>query len=176
MGIRALFLWLDRNVEKLVISVSMFGLAAIVVLGVVQRFVFNYQVPWSGSIPIYLFLWVTWIGAAHNVRTRSQLRFDEFRSRLPRTGQFCCMLLDTFLWLAVAAIVIYYTAQQTMLAHDNFAVVQGTDSLPQWWFYLATPLGWTLVSIRALQNLFDDIRTYRSGEPFNDKMTLFTAD
>jgi TRAP-type C4-dicarboxylate transport system permease small subunit len=176
MGINAALLWLDRNLEKLIISTSMLALAAIVVVAVVQRFVFNYQTPWSGSIPIYLFLWVTWIGAAHNVRTRSQLRFDELRSRLPHTGQFLCLLLDTFLWLLVGAIVIYFTVQQTELVYRNFAVVQGTESLQQWWFYLATPLGWSLVVLRALQNLWEDVQTYRRGEPFNNTTSLFTAD
>lgn len=176
MEIKTAFLWFDRNLEKLVISTSMLALAAIVVVAVVQRFVFNYQTPWSGSIPIYLFLWVTWIGAAHNVRTRSQLRFDELRSRLPHTGQFLCLLLDTALWIVVGTIVIYYTVQQTELVYRNFAVVQGTESLQQWWFYLATPLGWSLVVLRALQNLGEDIQTYRRGGPFNKNTTLFTED
>jgi TRAP-type C4-dicarboxylate transport system permease small subunit len=36
----------------------------------------------------------------------------------------------------------------------------------QWWFYLATPLAWSLIIVRALQNLYQDWRRYRSGEPF----------
>ncbi|MGE0613609.1 MAG: TRAP transporter small permease, partial [Hyphomicrobiales bacterium] len=133
--------WVDRNLEKTIIAISFAVMAGIVVMAVVQRFTMNYQPPWSGSIPIYLFLWVTWIGAAYNVRTRTQLRFGEIRERLSYRGQFCCLVLDTALWIGVAIIVIYYAVQQTWIAHQNFAVVQGTDSLQQWWFYLATPLG-----------------------------------
>lgn len=168
--------WLDRNIEKFIIAVSFAIMAAIVVGAVIQRFVFNSQVPWSGSIPIYMFLWVTWIGAAYNVRTRTQLRFSEFRNRLPYTGQFICNVLDTVLWVAVATIIIYYSAQQTQIVHRNFAVVQGTEDLQQWWFYLATPIGWSLVIIRSIQNLIEDIQTYRAGRSLAPDTALFVAD
>ena len=36
----------------------------------------------------------------------------------------------------------------------------------EWWFYLATPLAWSLIIIRVLQNLVQDIRRYRHREPF----------
>ena len=57
------------------------------------------------------------------------------------------------------------TVEQVTLAYDNFAIVQGTDNVVQWWFYLATPLAWSLLIVRVLQNLRDDIVNYRTGEP-----------
>ncbi|MEQ8319786.1 MAG: TRAP transporter small permease [Rhodospirillales bacterium] len=171
-------LWraVDENLEKFVVSISFAALAGIIVLAVVQRFVFSYQSPWSGSIPVYLFLWVTWIGAAYNIRTRTQLRFGELRANLPYNGKFLCVLLDAALWLAVSAIVIYFAIEQIQLVHMNFAVVQGTDNLPQWWFYLATPLGWGLIVYRVIQNLISDIGTYVRKEPLETDTTIFTAD
>ena len=35
----------------------------------------------------------------------------------------------------------------------------------QWWFYLATPIAWLLLILRVLQNLWEDRRTFRSGQP-----------
>jgi TRAP-type C4-dicarboxylate transport system permease small subunit len=37
----------------------------------------------------------------------------------------------------------------------------------QWWFYLATPVGWTLIIYRVLENLYEDWQAYRLREPFN---------
>ena len=176
MTLRSIWRLADDNLEKVIMTASFAALAGIIIVAVVQRFAFNYQSPWSGSIPIYLFLWVTWIGAAHNIRTRTQLRFGEIRANLPYLGQFFCLLLDAVLWIAVAGVVIYYAVDQIRLIHMNFAVVQGTDSLPQWGFYLATPLGWLLVVYRVLQNLWEDVATFRRREPFTNDVTIFSAD
>ena len=48
----------------------------------------------------------------------------------------------------------------------NFAIVQGTDNVMQWWFYLATPVAWALLIVRVLQNMLDDLRRFARGKPF----------
>jgi TRAP-type C4-dicarboxylate transport system permease small subunit len=48
----------------------------------------------------------------------------------------------------------------------NFAIVQGTDNVMQWWFYLATPVAWSLLLIRVLQNTWDDFVRFKTKQPF----------
>ncbi len=162
----SLLKWVDRNIEKIVILICYTTMAAIIFVEVIRRFLFNEQAAWSTTIPIYLFLWVTWMGAAYNVKIRTHLRFDELRVRLPYTAQFACLCLDALLWIVFAVIVIIFSVEQVQLSYDNFAIVQGTDDVMQWWFYLATPVAWVLLVIRALQNLSEEWQIYRRGEPF----------
>ena len=158
--------WLDRNAERSLILVAYSVMTLIIVYAVFERFVLKSMVPWSTSIPIYLFLWITWIGCSQNVRKRTHLVFNDIRLRMPYNAQFACMCLDAVLWIVFGAIVLYYTVEQTRLVQMNFAIVQGTDNVMQWWFYLATPLAWTLLIVRVLQNLADDIRRWRRRQPF----------
>lgn len=158
--------WLDRNAERTLILIAYSAMALIIVYAVFERFVFKTQIPWSSSVPIYLFLWVTWIGCSHNVRKRTHLNFNDLRTRMSYTAQFACMWLDAILWIGFGAIVLYFTIEQTRLVEMNFAIVQGTDNVMQWWFYLATPLAWMLLIFRVLQNLADDIGRYLRKEPF----------
>lgn len=168
----SLFKWIDRNIEKIVILICYTTMAGIIFVEVIRRFLLNEQAAWSTTIPIYLFLWVTWMGAAYNVRIRTHLRFDELRVRLPYGAQFACLCLDAFLWILFAAIVVVYSAEQVQLSYDNFSIVQGTDDVMQWWFYLATPIAWILLIIRALQNLAEDWQTYRRGDPFTIQTSM----
>jgi TRAP-type C4-dicarboxylate transport system permease small subunit len=115
---------------------------------------------------VLLFLWVTWFGASYNIKKRTHLALTEVRSRLPYPLQFGCFVLDAVLWISFAVIVIYYTYEQTWLAYDNFAIVGGTDDVMEWWFYTATPLAWSLIVIRVIQNLVRDVHTFRKREPF----------
>ena len=163
--------WIDKNLEKVLILVSYIAMAGNIFVEVIRRYVFKEQAAWSTTIPVYLFLWVAWFGAAYNVRTRSHLRFAEFRQKLPYKLQFGTLCLDFILWAVFGIIVIFYTSQQVQLQQMNFAIVPGTTNVMQWWFYLATPLAWALLIFRASQNLLEDWKTYRSGEPFNLAMT-----
>jgi TRAP-type C4-dicarboxylate transport system permease small subunit len=42
----------------------------------------------------------------------------------------------------------------------------------QWWFYLATPVAWTLLLFRVLQNLWEDIQLFRAGKPLLIQSTI----
>lgn len=164
--------WLDENIEKIIIMITYSTMAGIICVEVVRRFVMNQQVPWSTSVPILLFLWVTWFGASYNVKKRTHLRMSEIRERMPYNMQFLCQCVDAVLWIVFAAIVIYFTISQTYLAYDNFSIVEGTDNVMQWWFYTATPLAWSLIIFRVLQNLWEDIVTYRNKLPFQLQASL----
>lgn len=159
--------WLDDNLEKCIILLSYAGMSGIIFVEVIRRFFFNLQAPWSTSIPILLFLWLTWFGASLNVKNRTHLSLNEIRMRLPYTGQFLCLILDAVLWIGFGIMVINFTIDQVQLAYNNFAIVPGTDNIMQWWFYLATPTAWVLIIYRVLQNLFADWQRFRLREPFN---------
>jgi TRAP-type C4-dicarboxylate transport system permease small subunit len=158
--------WVDQNIEKLIILICYVTMAGIIFVEVLRRFLINEQAAWSSTIPIYLFLWVTWIGAAYNVKIRTHLRFDELRVRLPYNSQFACLVLDAVLWITFASIVAVYSVEQVYLSYDNFSIVQGTDDVMQWWFYMATPVAWTLLCIRVLQNLNSDFQKWKRREDF----------
>ncbi len=164
--------WVDTNIEKIIILICYVTMAGIIFVEVIRRFLINEQAAWSSTIPIYLFLWVTWIGCAYNVKIRTHLRFDELRVRMSHNLQFSCMVMDAVLWIVFASIVGYFSTQQVYLSYDNFAIVTGTDDVMQWWFYLATPVAWTLLVIRVLQNLYSDFHTWKSGEPLTIAVSI----
>lgn len=165
--------WLDENIERIIILVNYVAMAGIIFVEVIRRFAIGEQAAWSSTIPIYLFLWICWIGCAYNVKIRAHLKFDEIRARMPRQGQLACLMLDAVLWIVFSLIVIWYSWEQVMIARDNFAIVQGTDDVLQWWFYLATPLAFTLLVFRVLQNVQTDLSAYRKGEPLQVKSNIF---
>ena len=155
-----MFKWIDDNIERTIILVSYVLMTAIIFVEVIRRFAFGQQAAWSSTIPIYLFLWVTWIGCSYNCKLRSHLRFEEFRMRLPYKGQFFCLVVDHLVWIGFALVVIYYSVEQVRISRDNFAIVQGTDDVMQWWFYTATPIAFSLL-------------IYRKGEPLQVKSNIF---
>lgn len=164
--------WLNENLEKTVILISYTGMAGVIFIEVIRRFLFSQQVAWSTSIPILLFLWLTWFGAALNVKQRSHLSLNEIRQRLPYWGQYLCLVLDAVLWIGFGVLVIYYSTLQVTIAYTNYSIVAGTDDVLLWWFYCATPLGWVLIIFRVLQNLYADTQRFKKGQLFNLQPTV----
>jgi TRAP-type C4-dicarboxylate transport system permease small subunit len=150
--------FIERHFERSVMVYSYLAIALIIFWGVIDRFVFNDQEPWSTTIPPLLFMVMAWFGASYNVRLRTHLSFSEFRSAMPRAGQLGCLILDAVLWFVFAVIVIVTTSRLVALSASNFQIVLGTDNIMQWWFLLAAPLSFFLMVGRVFQNLADDLR------------------
>ena len=155
----------ERYFERTVMITCYLAIALIIFWGVIDRFVFSNQQPWSTTIPPFLFMIMAWFGAAYNIRVRTHLSFSEFRTRMPRIGQIACLWLDLFLWFGFALIFFVTTMRVVALSASNFQIVLGTDNTMQWWFILAAPVAGTLMAARAVENIQDDMKNYKNDEP-----------
>ncbi|MEO1638578.1 MAG: TRAP transporter small permease subunit [Pseudomonadota bacterium] len=169
-GLLVLFIYrkvpfIDRHLEKTIMVWSYLAIAFIIFWGVIDRFIFNDQEPWSTTIPPFLFMIMAWFGASYNVRLRTHLSFSEFRSRMPRVGQMFCLVLDSILWLGLAVIVVTTTLRLTANSAANFQIVLGTDNTMQWWFLATIPLAFVMLAARVFENLSDDVANWRKNEP-----------
>lgn len=156
---------IERYFERTVMVTSYLAIALIIFWGVIDRFVFSNQQPWSTTIPPLLFMIMAWFGAAYNIRLRTHLSFSEFRTAMPRVAQLACLWLDFFLWFGFALILLVTTLRLVALSASNFQIVLGTDDTLQWWFLIAAPVAALLMAGRAIENIQDDIKNYRTGEP-----------
>lgn len=167
--------FIDRHFERTVMVWTYLIIAGIIFVEVFRRFVLSQQAPWSTTLPPFLFLIMTWFGCAYNVRLRTHLSFAEFRTKLPRTGQLFCLCMDAVLWLVFCWVVVVTSAKVTANSASNFQILLGTDDTLQWWFLISVPLAFTLMAARVLENLLEDLKNYRSGEPLI-KQAVIGAD
>jgi len=156
---------LDKYLERIFMVSSYLSIAFIIFWGVIDRFIFSNQQPWSTTIPPLLFMVMAWFGATYNVRLRSHLSFTEFRSRMGRAGQFACLCLDNALWMGFSIIVIVTTFRAVVLSASNFQIVLGTDNVMQWWFLSTAPFAFILMAARVIENFSEDLDNYRQGRP-----------
>lgn len=167
--------FLERNLERTFMVVSYLSIAFIIFWGVIDRFIFSNQQPWSTTVPPLLFMIMAWFGATYNVKLRSHLSFNEFRSRMGRKAQFACLCLDNILWMSFAVIVLVTTTRAVVLSASNFQIVLGTDNVMQWWFLLTAPFAFLLMAARIIENFFEDLGNYRTGSPLL-KQTVIGGD
>lgn len=155
----------ERYFERTVMVTSYLTIAFIIFWGVVDHGCWLENTNRSTTIPPLLFMIMAWFGAAYNIRVRTHLSFSEFRTMMPRTGQFLCLCIDFVLWFGFALIFLVTTMRVVALSASNFQIVLGTDNTMQWWFLLAGPVAATLMAARAVENIQDDVKNYRTGQP-----------
>lgn len=156
--------WLDRNFERTVAVTAYILIAIIIFVGVIQRFVFSSQVPWSTTIPPLIFMIMSWYGCSYNVKLRTHLSFAEFRTKFSHQKQYWCLVMDNVLWFAFCIICVTTMARITINTYDNFAIVLGTDGVMRWWFIITMPLCFILMAGRVLNNALIDLSRYRNNE------------
>lgn len=168
--------WLDWNLEKIILVTAYSVCALIIAVEVFRRYVLSQQAPWSTSIPSYMFLWLTWLGAAYCVKIRAHLCFNEIRDRMSRTSQYVLMQVDYVLYVLFGLVVIYWSGDLVLLQFNIESIVPGTDHVPSWLFYSATPVGWILLIFRVLQNIVEDARDFWGGGPLKARGTFGSMD
>ncbi len=157
--------WLEQNLERTIVVWSYIVMAAIIFFGVIQRFLLSGQPAWSTTIPPLIFMIMAWYGCSFNVRLRTHLSFNEFRTNFSPTGQIAVLTLDAALWLGFCIIVVTTVSREVVRAYSNFQIVLGTDNIMQWWFLLTVPVAFMMMAGRVLENLFEDWGNYRNGDP-----------
>ncbi|MGH7770935.1 MAG: TRAP transporter small permease [Candidatus Binatia bacterium] len=165
---RKVYVWCDQNLERLLMLWSYSLCSAIICVEAVRRYLFRSQAPWTPMAAIYLFVWLTWIACAYNVKARTHLRFDALRKKLPYHLQFALQLVDHAIWLFLGVIITLYGVEQMRIQRQIGALVQGTDNFPLWIPFMGVPLGWILVLWRVTQNVREDIRRFHKRESFLD--------
>ena len=155
--------FIERHLERTIMVYTYLGIAAIIFVEVFRRFVLNEQVPWSTTLPPFLFLIMTWFSCSYNVKLRTHLAFSELRMKLPRNLQLFCLILDAILWIGFCWLVFVTSSKVTANSAANFQILLGTDDVLQWWFLITVPISFTLLATRVLVNLITDIKNYQSG-------------
>jgi len=156
--------WIERHLERSIMVYSYLLIAAIIFVEVFRRFVLSQQAPWSTTFPPVLFLVMTWFGCSYNIRLRTHLAFSEFRTSMPRKMQMLCLSLDAVLWIGFCVIVVVTATRVAANSASNFQILAGTDNFMQWWYLITVPIAFILMAGRVLENWFEDLGNYRSGE------------
>jgi len=156
---------IERHLERSIMVYTYLAIAIIIFVEVIRRFVFSLQAPWSTTFPPVLFLVMTWFGCSYNIKLRTHLAFNEFRTKMPRGGQMACLTLDAVLWFAFCVIVVVTSSRVAAQSASNFQILEGTDNFLKWWFLITVPIAFLMMTARVFSNWRDDWRNFKSGDP-----------
>jgi TRAP-type C4-dicarboxylate transport system permease small subunit len=163
---------LDRNAERWALLIFYLMLVATMTIEVIRREVFSYSSIWGEEIVRYSFIYLCWIGAAAAVRERAHIRIDVILNYLSNRGKAVVYVFGDIVTLALAVLALWLALEAVEVSWRFGSVSHGLR-VSIIWFYMAVPIGFSLMIFRVLQSLVRDVRDMRAGRPVYEGERLF---
>jgi C4-dicarboxylate transporter DctM subunit len=154
---------LDEKLEETAIVAGFLFFTLLITLQVINRYLLSFVeianiTTWSEELARYIFVWISYFGAALAIKRRLNISVDAVTKGLPETLQKVLRLVATFLTFALFLILIKGGAATCLMQLSNHQVTPAME-IPMVLPYLAVPVGISLMMIRTLQNLIIDMKT-----------------
>jgi C4-dicarboxylate transporter, DctQ subunit len=147
--------------EEYVGVASLIFTSLLVFVQVVLRYVFNYSLSWSEEIARYLIVWFVFIGSSIAVREKAHATMDALVTYLPIKGKKIFSIIANLISI-VFCVFLIWSGSGIVTSVIEFGSVTPSTGLPMFIPYLAIPVGASLMAIRFLQLLVQDIKSFRS--------------
>lgn len=147
------------NVVTIVVTcLALCAIFFIVGSGVLARYVVHSSLPWTEEAASFLFIWLTFLGAAITYRERGHPTVMVLVQRFPRALQRIALLVAHVIVILVALVFVYYG-----LGFLSLLGGESATSLPirMSAIYTAVPVGGVLLIIHALAAIARDIQSPR---------------
>lgn len=168
--------WLDDNLEECLMVLLLFGIALVMILQVVSRYVFNYSMSWSDELVRYFLVWSCFLSVSFCVKKRISIKIDSLLHALPekvkpwlRAVRHLIILIFCILMIPFAVTFI----RQAVASGATSAAMQ----IPMYYIQSAPLVGFILLAIRSLQALIREVKAgIRGPEIAADGHVIETED
>jgi len=149
--------WLSDLINALTVIATSVVLCAMVVItgwGVVARFILHSSLPWGEEASTFLFIWLTFLGAAVAFKEHSHPTIVILVQRFPRRLQTACLLCANLTVAILSLVFVYYG-----IVFVHLIGAETASSLPirVAYAYLAVPAGGVLFTIHAIAHGLSDL-------------------
>ncbi|MCF7934460.1 MAG: TRAP transporter small permease [Spirochaetia bacterium] len=153
--------WLDDYFEAVILVFTLFSMSIIITVQVFFRYVLLNSISWSEEIARYLFIYMVYFGISYAVRKNRHIKIEVLINVLPVTGKKVISIISDLLFLVFASVVTYQ-AFSVVGTLDRLGQVAGITGLPMSLIYSGVPIGYGLVCIRLVQNLYHKLTNLSS--------------
>ena len=148
------------------LSVAVFVVLVLDVLwGVLTRYAFGHQAPWTEELARLLLVWLSMLGTALAYAHRSHLGVDVLLLALAPPARLLAYTTIHLLVFAFAAGVMTWGGGTLFLERMDAGQVMSALPMRKAWLYLSIPFSGLLMSVFAADALIEEFRHRRHPAP-----------
>ena len=158
--------YLDENLERVLLTVILAVMSAVIGLQVFMRYILRSSLSWSEEMARYLFIWMVYIGISYGVKKNRHIKVDAATLLFSKRARQYIAILANVIFLGFALLMIYQCNEIRAMISE-LGQHSPAMGFPLQWVYTAAPFGLSLVVIRLLQNIwgqFKDLKAEKKGE------------
>lgn len=139
----------------IVLLVTIIGIAF---ANVVTRYVARYSIAFTEELALYLFVWLTMLGASRAFREGTNMSVTLLYKKFPGSGRKVLYFLSALFSVFCFASLVYWG---TLQVYEEISLNTITESmaLPAWIFTVSIPLVSALTIVRIFQRARSDMRS-----------------
>ena len=149
--------FIDRKSEIYLLTAILVTISVVLLVQVFMRYVVNSPLVWAEELARYLLVWCTMIGSSLAVKESRHIVID-FAPVLfgPRSiGLFRLISLTGI--LAFCGVIMFYGLTFVLRVQEMHQLSPSLE-IPMWWVYLALPVGAAASALRAVQQIYLQLR------------------
>ncbi|MFC1606781.1 TRAP transporter small permease [Candidatus Latescibacterota bacterium] len=149
-----LFRAVDRTLEALVAAV-LAVMTVIVSANVFCRFILSFSLSWGDETAQVCLVWITFLGSALAMRSRSHYAFDYLVKSLPVRAGYVITMVSQVVVIIMTAVLLYWSVETTVEIRQWIMPATGISRA---WVYGVCPVGCFFMLIYAVRNLMKDMQ------------------
>lgn len=160
---RKAWAWLDDNFEKIFLVTGLLLIILFITFQTSYRYIITHfsdtagAAVWTEELSRYIFIWITYLALSVAIRKRSSIRIDIIYDKLPARWQNASwVMVDVF--FLMLTLTICWTGWSQIERLLEFPQHTTALRIPFIIPYLVLPVGFGLMSLRLLQDLFSQVR------------------
>ena len=155
--------WLDNYLEATLCSLLLASMSVIIMLQIIGRTV-GFGISWNEELARYMYIWLIYIGCAYAVKLRRHIKMEAVLLMVKRRGHLAFALISNLLFLIFALVVVYEAYPMLYKMHFVRKQFSPAMRLPMSYAFASVMVGFSLVSIRLIQDSIRLVLQYRRGE------------
>ena len=155
--------WLDENFEKIFLVAGLIAIICFITLQTFYRYIVSnlletaVAMVWTEEISRYIFIWITYFAVCVAIKKRSSIRIDIIYEKLPKRWQEISWIVvdGCFLLLTLVIAITGWGQIERLMQYPQYTTALRIPFLVP---YLILPIGFGLMSLRLIQNLWKQIK------------------
>lgn len=148
--------FLDKFEEYFVVW-SLALMTIIVFLQVIMRYVFSNALSWSEELARFIFLWLSWIGAAYAVKERSHFRVEMFANMIKGKPRKIFEVFVLLIWFFFSFLLTWHGTKLVIFL-INTGQFSAAMEIPMAWPYASVAVGCALMTFRLLIEIWKIVK------------------
>ena len=159
--------FLDRNVERIIVTVILVITSITLVVQVFMRYVLAEPLVWAEELARFLLVWCTMVGSSLAVKESRHIIVDFAPILFGERSVALFAYISHIGVLAFCGTILYYSIPFVQKV-QAIGQLSPTLGVPMWMVYVALPIGTAAAGLRTLQALYylkkDPASALASGE------------